>query len=138
MKFNELNDKLQVAVKFIAAILFLTPLLITCVKNSMPYVKFVITGPILVENVDELKKSVFVLTGVVASDLKDIDDNEYYITIDGDKLLGRIKTTESGNNYIFIPSNDVGERTFIVNYNKDKERWYYVDFDGNYTEIYAK
>ncbi len=136
MKFSELNTKLQNLVKVIGALMFLSPLLITCVKKSVPYIKFVIAGPELVENVDELKKSLFVLTGVVAANSTDLNNNEYYLYFNKERVIGRIKVTKSGNKYIFVPSEGVGERAFSVNYNDDMKHWYFIDFTGAYKQLY--
>ena len=134
-KIKGLNVKLQIVIGFMIAIGFFYPIVKNLFQEGKPYIEFVERGPELVKSVDELRESLFVLTGVIASDLPSIDSCEYSIEWHGNEMTGRIKSTRSGNIYVFIPTETVGERTFILNYNKDTKRWFFIDFDGHYVEL---
>ncbi len=135
---KNLNDKLQLPIKIIGTIVFFIPMIFGAVKFCKPYVISISRIPHIDSTVTELRNSLYVLTGVVASELNGNDSTEYTVIWKGKEITARLKPTESGNVYVFLPDNAVGERTFIANYNYDTKKYYFADFKGNMITLKEK
>jgi hypothetical protein len=130
-KFKDLNDKLQLAIKIVGALIFLSPLVITTIKKSVPYIQFVIKGPELVENVQELKRGLLVATAGVSANMETIDSTIYKIYWRGHEYKGILSKSKSGIIYVSVRDGEIGEQMFAASYDNKWFQWYFIDFDGN-------
>ena len=136
--FNSLERWVKRIIAIVAILTALSPILTSTIKVSKKYVRFVLDGPELLNDIQELKSSLFVLTGVVPASLEDVDDNEYYLYLGGVRIEGRIKRTISGDLYVFIPDEEMGEKAFSVVYHNDRSEYYFIDFSGKYIPLIKK
>lgn len=134
-KFKNLNEKLQLAIKIVGAFIFLSPLIITGIKNAVPYLQFVVKGPELVSNVQELKRGLLTVTGALADNAEFVDSILYSIEWRDHKYTGRLKRMKTGDIYVFLKDGEVGEQVFLAIYHRGTSKYHFIDFDGNYIKI---
>ena len=133
--FNQLESWAKRIIAIVAIIAGLSPVLASVYKVSKKYLAFIKDGPELILDIEELKNSMYVLTGVVAAELNNVDEFIYYAYWMDQKITGRIKVTSSGNKYVFISDDVIGERCFSVYLNQDTDTYHFYDFSGNYIPL---
>lgn len=136
--YNKLEKRARVLVSVLGILAILTPVLKDVFNISKGYVSFILNGPALVDEVDELSNALFTITGIASSALPLVDNNVYYAKWKGDIIEGRVKMTKSGNLYVFIPDDLTGERCFAAYLNHDTGDYHFYDFDGNYISLKRK
>lgn len=130
-KLKSLNEKLQPVIKLVGAIVFLTPLIWTGIKKSVPYFQFVVKGPELVSNVEELKRSLLTITGAFADNSISIDSTEIYVaTWRNHKYKARLKRMKTKDVYVFLKDGEMGETSFLAIYHHGTNTWNFIDHDG--------
>ena len=137
-KFKNLNEKLQLLIKIVGALIFLSPLIITGVKKTVPYLQFVAKGPELVNNVRELKSGLLVATAAAFANMEDVDSTIYIIHWKDHTYRGRLSKTKSGNVYVAVRDGEIGEQLFAAAYDYKWFSWYFIDFEGNRVDLIEK
>ena len=134
-KVKYLNERLQPVIKLVGAIVFLTPLIWTGIKNVVPYIEFVNKGPELISSVKELEDALLVTTGALSANAEKIDSTIYKATWRGVEHTAIIRRMRSGDIYIFIQNGHIGERVFKADRNIDRGYWSFTDFYGEYVKL---
>lgn len=150
-KFKAFEGKLKYIIGVVGSIIIIWNGIVYTYNKLEPTINFVKDGSAIVDTlysrVTELEKQLeikelievmTVLVGVVAADLPYVDEHTYYLYWRGEKIIGRLKRTSSGNVYAFVTDRYVGERPFFASYDFDKKYYTLTDFQGSHTPIYKE